>query len=82
MSKVLVTKSSLEDIADAIRVKNGAATTYKPGQMAAAIAALPSSSTLGTKTVTANGTYQASNDNLDGYSSFTVNIASYDSTSF
>ena len=39
-------------------------------------------STLGTKTVTANGTYAASGDNLDGYSQFTVNIASYDEVSF
>lgn len=32
--------------------------------------------TLGTKTITANGTYNASDDNLDGYSSVTVNVQS------
>ena len=37
MSQVLVTESYLEDIADAIREKNGTETTYKPSQMAAAI---------------------------------------------
>jgi len=40
MAKVLVTESYLSDIADAIRSKNGAATTYKPGAMSAAIEAL------------------------------------------
>lgn len=42
MSKVLVTESHLGDIADAIRAKNGSADTYRPGDMAAAIAAIPS----------------------------------------
>ena len=42
MSKVLVTESHLEDIADAIRAKNGLETEYRPGDMAAAIAAIPS----------------------------------------
>lgn len=32
-------------------------------------------STLGTKTITENGTYTASDDSLDGYSSVTVNIS-------
>lgn len=33
--------------------------------------------TLGTKSITTNGTYTASSDNLDGYSSVTVNIHDY-----
>ena len=41
MSKVLVTESHLSDIADAIRAKNGTQTEYRPGDMAAAIEALP-----------------------------------------
>lgn len=41
MSQVLVTESSLENIADAIRAKLGVATEYKPGEMAAAIASIP-----------------------------------------
>jgi len=34
------------------------------------------SSSLGTKNITANGTYNASSDNLDGYSSVVVNVPS------
>jgi hypothetical protein len=40
MSKGLVEQSSLSAIAAAIRQKNGSATTYKPGEMAAAIQAI------------------------------------------
>lgn len=36
---------------------------------------VPSSATLGTKSITANGTYTASDDSLDGYSSVTVNVS-------
>ena len=38
--------------------------------------------TLGTKTITATGTYAASGDNLDGYSSVTVTMTNYDGVSF
>ena len=38
--------------------------------------------TLGTKTITAVGTYAASGDNLDGYSSVTVTMTDYDGVSF
>ena len=37
-------------------------------------------STLGTKTITSNGVYQASNDNVDGYSIVSVNVASGSAT--
>lgn len=37
MANVLVQESSLSDIADAIRAKNGTNNTYKPAQMAGAI---------------------------------------------
>ena len=37
-----------------------------------------SSATLGTKTITANGTYKAENDNLDGYSEVTVETRGVD----
>lgn len=40
MSQVLVTEQYLDDIADAIRDKNGTQTQYTPGQMAAAIEAI------------------------------------------
>ena len=75
MANVLVQESSLEDIADAIRSKNGTQNTYKPAQMAAAIQAISGGgSTLGTKSITNNGTYNASSDNLDGYSQVTVTV--------
>ena len=56
--QVLVTPDYLEDIADAIRAKNGSSDTYKPGQMAAAIAAIPSGgiTPTGTINITENGT--------------------------
>lgn len=59
MSKVLVTESYLGGIADAIRLKNGASTTYRPGDMAAAIEALDTSGIhpTGTKNITQNGTH-------------------------
>ena len=41
MTKVLVTEQNLQNIADSIRGKNGSAATYKPGQMSAAIDAIP-----------------------------------------
>lgn len=44
MSKVLVNEASLSAIGDAIRSKNGTATKYKPGEMAAAISALSAGS--------------------------------------
>ena len=40
MAQVLVTETYIEDIADAIRDKNGTSNTYTPAQMAAAIEAL------------------------------------------
>lgn len=40
MAKVLVNETSLTNIAEAIREKNGLTDTYKPAEMAAAIAAL------------------------------------------
>lgn len=43
MGKVLVTESYLEDIADAIREKNGTENTYNPSQMADAIEAIETS---------------------------------------
>lgn len=55
MAKALITESHLDNIADAIREKNGSNTTYTPGQMAAAIVALyPEPS--GSINITQNGT--------------------------
>lgn len=80
MAKVLVTESHLEDIADSIRAKNGTGNVYKPSEMAAAINALVTAEDLGTKSITANGTYSASDDDLDGYSEVTVNVSGGAST--
>ena len=41
MAKVLITESHLDDIADAIREKLEVETTYRPGDMAAAILSIP-----------------------------------------
>ena len=46
MAKGLVTDTYLTAIADAIRVKNGTSTQYKPSEMSNAIINLPSSSTI------------------------------------
>lgn len=67
----IVTRASLQDIADGIRYANGANAVYKPEEMGESIRALKK--TLGTKNITANGDYNASSDSLDGYSS--VNVA-------
>lgn len=76
MANVLVNDLYLSDIADAIREKLNVETTYKPSEMANAIESISGGggSSLGTKSVTANGTYNASSDSLDGYSQVTVNV--------
>lgn len=53
MANVLIEQNTMADIADAIRGKNGGASTYKPAQMAAAITAIPtpSGSSLNTQVV-------------------------------
>lgn len=58
-TKGLVTRDSLEDIADAIRAKNGSSDTYRPGDMAAAVLDLDTSGIhpAGTKQITQNGTH-------------------------
>lgn len=72
MANVLVENSYLKAIANAIRNKLGVVTKYKPSEMAEAINSIVGQ--LGTKTITANGTYDAEDDSLDGYSDVTVNV--------
>lgn len=83
MSDYKVTDTELTAVANAIRTKGGtsAQLEWHTG-FVAAIGALPSAANLGTKNITANGTYAASSDSLDGFSSVTVAIPSFDSESF
>ena len=76
MANVLVQESSLEAIADAIRYKNRSRDTYTPAQMADAIRRINSggSVVLIPKTITANGTNYAVDDEADGYSDVTVDV--------
>lgn len=63
MANVLVQESSLQDIADAIRTKNGTQNTYKPAQMADAIEAISGGgiTPTGTINITTNGTHDVTN---------------------
>lgn len=74
MSTGLIRRSELQGIADAIRAKTGSAATYKPREMAAAIGNIHHAA-LVTKTITENGSYDPADDNADGYSRVTVNVA-------
>ena len=77
MADVFIHEQYLTDIADAIRSKLDTEDTYKPSEMADAIDSISGGggSTLGTKTITQNGTYDAEDDSLDGYSEVSVNVA-------
>ncbi len=81
MSYVITDEQNYTDIADAIRAKLGGSDTYTPSQMATAIGTISGGgSTLGTKSITANGTYAAADDSLDGYSEVTVAVGGGSST--
>lgn len=71
MANVLVDETALQDIADAIRTKNGTQNTYKPGQMADAIEAIPSGgiTPTGTVNINSNGTHDVTQ-----YASASVNV--------
>lgn len=71
MSKVLTEESNYENIADAIREKNGESTLYKPGEMAAAIGRISGGypEPTGSISITTNGTH-----NVKDYASAEVNV--------
>ena len=59
MANVLINEDSMTAIANAIRTKKGVSTTYKPAQMPDAISSIETGgiTPTGTKSITANGTY-------------------------
>lgn len=73
MAQVIVTESSLENIGDAIRAKLGTSDTYKPAEMAGAIAQIHGEPVLEALSVTENGTYDPSSGK-DGFSQAVVNV--------
>ena len=73
MAQVIVTESSLENIAGAIRAKLGTQDTYKPSEMAGAIAQIHGDPVLEALDVRANGTYTPSSGK-DGFSQAVVNV--------
>lgn len=75
MSKVLITRSKLDDLATAVSNKSGVALPLTIAQMQTAVQNIPTGGgTLIEKSITANGTYDAEDDNADGYSSVTVAV--------
>ena len=82
MSDYKVTDTELTAVANAIRSKGGTSAQLEWHTGFVSAIGNISTATLGTKNITANGTYAASSDNLDGFSSVTVAIPSYDSEEF
>lgn len=75
--KVVITKSKLDSLANAISSKSGTSIPLTITQMETAVISIPTGSgTFTTKSITANGTYNAQDDSADGYSSVTVNVPS------
>jgi len=79
MDNYKVSGADLTSVANAIRTKGSTSAELAfPDGFVSAIQNIPTGggSTLITKSITANGTYNASSDNADGYSSVTVAVPS------
>ena len=64
--KCLITKSTMTGIGNAIRGRNGSQTSYKPGQMAAAITTIPNSYSVGDEgKVVSSGALVSQSDHAD-----------------
>ena len=75
MSKVLITRSKLDSLANTIASKASVDVPLTIAQMETAVRNIPTGeAVLITKNITANGTYSAQDDSADGYSSVTVNV--------
>jgi len=76
LSRGTINEQYLDDIAVAINAKLGSSSTMTPSEMASKISSIPTSSgaTLGHGSFSANGSYSALDDNLDGYSTVDVSI--------
>ena len=70
MPIIATDSQNYDNIASAIRTKNGLTTEYKPSEMAQAILDIPSASVTGTLSISANGTFNVAN-----YASVDVNVA-------
>ena len=61
-------------LVSAVTAKGQTPASNSPADIAEAISHISGEARLDTKTITENGTYRALDDNLDGYSSVTVNV--------
>lgn len=78
MANVVVNDASLQDVANAIREKNGLETKYKPAEMGQAIRDIPSGGkepVIEELSITGNGVYNAP-EGIDGYNPISVNVPS------
>lgn len=78
MGNVVVNDASLQDVANAIREKNGLETKYKPAEMGQAIRDIPSGGkepVIEELSITENGVYNAP-EGVDGYNPISVNVPS------
>lgn len=77
-NEIATLKTNITNAYNSINTKGGTIPTNKNTQnLSSAIESIPSggSATLGTKNITSNGTYKASDDNLDGYSQVNVDVS-------